>query len=177
MKRGLLISMLLCLSSSTVTAQAGEAGRQFGEILGVALAYIKTDLPKGPVGLDPRASHLITLDAAGVEKHGRGPEPMRDSGISRALARSAGVRIALREEVLLCADQTQECRRSGVIAHVRMSNPQIEGNVATVSYGVLHHQERTSPRMPGSWSLTAVLTLERIDGQWIVTDNQALVVS
>lgn len=164
--------------SSPIAAQTTEAERQLVEILSVALAYIKTDIPEGPVSLDPRAAHLLTLDEAGnLKKHGRGAERQRDSRASAALARSAGVRIALLEEVLLCADQTQECQRNGIVAHVRLSDPQVDENVATVSYGVLHHQERASPRMPGPWSLTAVLTLERIDGRWTVTDMRGLFVS
>ena len=91
MKHGLLISMVLLLSSSPATAQTATEG-QLGEILSVALAYIKTDLADGAVALDPRAAHLLTIDEAGnVQKHGRGAEQVRDPGILQVLERSAGV--------------------------------------------------------------------------------------
>lgn len=179
MKNGLLISMILLLSSSPLTGQnAQRESQEITEILIAAMAYIKTDLPDGPIGLDPTEATLLTSDEEGnVTRHGGDTESLRDSGISRAVATNAGVRIARRQGILLCGDQTEECRSNGVLSHVRISNPRIEGDVATVSYGVVMHQEKGHPRDADSWSFSAVLTLERVDGRWVVTDEQVLVVS
>ena len=182
MKNGLLISMILLLSSSPLTGQnAQRESQEITEILIAAMAYIKTDLPDGPIGLDPTEATLLTSDEEGnVTRHGCDTESLRDSGISRAVATNAGVRIARRQGILLCGDQTEECRSNGVLSHVRISNPRIEGDVATVSYGVVSvvvHQGRLNPREADRWSLSAILTLEQVDGRWVVTDEQVLVVS
>lgn len=179
MKNGLLISMILLLSSSPLTGQnARSESQEFVDILSAAMAYIKADLPDGPIALDPMEATLLTADEQGnIIRHGNDTETLRDSDISRAVANNAGVRIAHRREILLCADQTEECQSNGVLAHVRISNPRTEGNVATVSYGVVMYQKRLNPRDAGSWSLSAILTLEQVGGRWVVTDNRGLVVS
>ena len=179
MKNGLLISMILVWSSSPLTGQNAQGQSQVtAEILIAAMAYIKADLPDGPIALDPTEATLFTADEEGnITRHGGDTESLRDSGISLTVASNVGVRLAHRQEILLCADQTEECRSNGVLAHVRISNPRIEGDVATVSYGVVMHQARLHPRDADSWNISAVLTLRQVDGGWVVIDEQVLLVS
>ena len=179
MKNGLLISMTLLLSSSPLTGQNAQSeSQETAEILIAAMAYIGAGLPDGPIALDPTEATLLTVDEEGnITRHGDDTETLRDSGISRAVASNVGVRIARWREILLCADQTEECRSNGVLAHVRISNPRVERDVATVSYVVVVHRERLNPREADRWSLSAILTLEQADDRWVVTDHQELVIS
>ncbi|MCH7637684.1 MAG: ABC transporter permease [Proteobacteria bacterium] len=98
-----LISMILLLSSSPLTGQnAQRESQEITEILIAAMAYIKTDLPDGPIGLDPTEATLLTSDEEGnVTRHGGDTESLRDSGISRAVATNAGVRIARRQNSMV----------------------------------------------------------------------------
>lgn len=144
------------------------------EILRTALVEVRSKLPPGPTALDPgtpRAPLMLDSEKRLIDQ-GRvwaGPR----SGINNELARMVGASLRPAVETVPCGDEHAPCSQNGATVHLRVSNPRLAGDAASVHVWVRWFSPgsgRVRTADPATYTAEAdiVVRLERRQGTWHV---------